>query len=29
MLEWITNFDKFTTVYLIPVAWKVIGAIIL
>ena len=29
MGDWIMNFDKFTSVYLIPVGWKVIGAIVL
>jgi len=29
MGEWITSFDKFMVSYLIPVGWKVIGAIVL
>lgn len=29
MPEWISSFDKFITGYLIPVGWKVAGAIIL
>ena len=29
MVDWVTNFDKFMSAYLIPVGWKVIGAIVL
>jgi len=29
MGDWVTSFDKFTAVYLIPVGWKVVGAIVL
>ena len=29
MVEWITSFDKFMAVYLIPAAWKVLGAVVL
>jgi small conductance mechanosensitive channel len=29
MPEWMMSFDKFIAVYLIPVAWKVLGAIIM
>ena len=29
MGEWMTSFDKFASVYLIPVGWKVLGAVIL
>src|SRR5512137_5688 len=29
MINTLTNFDRFLTVYLIPVGWKVVGAIIL
>ena len=29
MVDWITNFDKFMAVYLIPTGWKVLGAVVL
>lgn len=29
MIDTLTNFDRFLTVYLIPVGWKVVGAIVL
>lgn len=29
MADFFTSFDKFMTVYLIPVGWKVLGAVIL